>query len=73
MTAQIPVDELLVAEIGDVSKPFGLDSARSIREALLSWLKLHEGRCFEPEWTTALEKHADDSSRAEERIGAQAW
>ena len=72
-TVQVTLDEHLLVEINKVSKPLGLDLAKVIGEALLAWLKRREGRCFEQEWITALKKHPDDASRAEEWFEAQAW
>jgi len=73
MTVQIPIDERLLVEINNVSKPLGLDLAKIIGEALLAWLKRHEGHCFEQEWIAAFRKHPDDAGRAEEWLETQTW
>ena len=42
-------------------------------QALLAWLKRHDGQRFEQEWIAALKQNADEASRAEDWLEAQAW
>ena len=73
MNIQISLDEQLWAEMLRVGNPLGLEPAQVIRQALLDWLKRHDGQRFEQEWIAALKQNADEASRAEDWLEAQAW
>jgi hypothetical protein len=73
MNIQISLDEQLLAEIGKVGKPVGLELAQVVREALVAWLKRHDGQRFEQEWIAALKQNPDEASRAEDWFEAQVW
>ena len=70
---QISLDEQLWAEMIRVGNPLGLEPAQLLRQALLAWLKRHDGQRFEQEWIAALKQNADEASRAEDWLEAQAW
>jgi hypothetical protein len=70
---QISLDEQLWAEMLRVGKPLGLEPAQVIRQALLAWLKRYDSQHFEQEWIAALKQNADEASRAEDWLEAQAW
>jgi len=70
---QILLDERLLAEVDQVSEPFGYNLSRIVEEALKHWLKRYQSKRFGQEWIAALKKHPDDASRAEEWMEAQAW
>lgn len=73
MNVEILLDEQLLAEISQVGKPLGLAPDQIIREAVLAWLKQHDGQRFEQEWLAALKQQPDEASRAEDWIEVQAW
>ena len=73
MNIEVSLEEQLLAEIVSAGKPRGLELAQIIREALLAWLKRHGGQKFEQEWIAALKQNADEASRAEDWLEAQAW
>ena len=70
---QIMLEEELLAEIADASKPQPPDLTAIVREALQAWLKRREGSRFEQEWIAALQKRPDEAQRAEDWLEAQAW
>ena len=73
MNIQVSLDEQLLAQTVRASSPLGLELAQVIRQALLAWLKQHDGQPFEQAWIAALKQNADDASRAEDWLAAQAW
>jgi hypothetical protein len=70
---QISLDEQLWAELVQAGLPFGLEPVQVIRQALQAWLKRLDGQRFEQEWIAALKQNADEASRAEDWLEAQAW
>jgi len=70
---QISLDEQLWADLVRVGLPLGLEPAQVIRQALQAWLKRLDGQRFEQEWIVALKQNADEASRAEDWLEAQAW
>lgn len=70
---QISLDEQLWAELVRVGLPLGLEPAQVIRQALQVWLERRDGQRFEQEWIAALKQNADEASRAEDWLEAQAW
>ncbi len=70
---QISLDEQLWADLVRISLPLGLEPAQVIRQALQAWLKRLDGQRFEQEWIAALKQNADEASRAEDWLEAQAW
>lgn len=73
INVQIAIEEELLADIAEASKPQPLDLPAIVREALHAWLKRREGLRFEQEWIAALQKHPDEAQRAEDWLEAQAW
>ena len=70
---KVSLEQQLLAEMVRVGNPLGLEPAQVIRQALLAWLKRHDGQRFEQEWIAALQQNADESSRAEDWLEAQGW
>lgn len=73
INVQITIEEELLADIEEVSKPQSPDLTAIVREALHAWLKRREGQRFEQEWIAALQKHPDEAQRAEDWLEAQTW
>jgi metal-responsive CopG/Arc/MetJ family transcriptional regulator len=70
---QITVDDETLRAVDRAAKPLGLKRSEVVRQALRQWLRRRAVDTFEREWITALEKNADDASRADEWLAAQTW
>ena len=70
---QISLDEQLWADLVRIGLPLGLEPVQVIRQALQVWLKRLDGQRFEQEWIVALKQNADEVSRADDWLEAQAW
>lgn len=70
---QVSLDDQLWAEMLRVGKSLGMEPVQAIRQALQEWVKQHDGQRFEQEWIAALKQNADEASRAEDWLEAQAW
>ncbi len=70
---QITIDEETLSHVDRIGKPLGLNRSEIVRRALREWLHRHAVESFEREWIEALQKHPDDSGRAEAWLGIQSW
>ena len=70
---QITIDQETLAMVDRVGKPLGLKRSAIVRQALREWLRRNAVERFEHEWIAALGKSPDQTQRADDWLGIQAW
>ncbi len=70
---QVTIDEETLSRVDRVGKPLGLNRSEIVRQALRQWLRRHAVESFERKWIGALQERADDASRADDWLEAEAW
>ena len=73
INVQITIDQATLTAVDRAAGPLGLKRSEVVRQALREWLRRRSVERFEQEWVSALQKTADDPTRADDWLASQAW